>query len=60
MKNELKTMEEKMNQDPNEIMENGLTRKQNEDIQKNAETGTGILHLIVGVLFLIMAIKMMM
>jgi hypothetical protein len=60
MNKELKTMEEKMKQDPNEIMENGLTRKQNEDIQKNAETGAGILHLIVGVLFLIMALKMMM
>ena len=60
MNKELKTMEEKMKQDPNELMENGLTRKQNEDIQKNVEAGAGILHLIVGVLFLIMALKMMM
>lgn len=60
MKNELKTMEEKMKQDPNEIMENGLTRKQNEDIAKNAETSSGFIHLILGVVFLYFAVKMMM
>ena len=60
MKKELRTMEEKMKQDPNEIMENGLTRKQNEDIEKNAEASSGFIHLIVGVVFLYLAIKMMM
>ena len=48
MKNELKTMSEKMKQDPNEIMENGLTRAQNEKIQKDGETFSGIVHLICG------------
>jgi hypothetical protein len=33
MKQELRTMEEKMKQDPNEIMENGLTRAHNEKIE---------------------------
>lgn len=31
MKQELRTMAEKQKQDPNELMENGLTRKENED-----------------------------
>ena len=53
-------MEEKMNQNPNEIMENGLTRKQNEDIDKNIETGAGFIHLILGVVLLYLAVKMMM
>lgn len=46
MKNELKTMEEKMKLDPNELMENGLTRAQNEEIQKGADQTRGFLSLI--------------
>ena len=34
MKQELRTMSEKKQLDPNELMENGLTRKQNEEQQK--------------------------
>lgn len=48
MKNELKTMEEKMKLDPNEIMENGLTREHNERIQKQSENFSGIVSLICG------------
>jgi hypothetical protein len=44
MKHELKTMEEKMKLNPNEMMENGLTREQNEKI----ETTSGIVSLIGG------------
>lgn len=47
-KRTLKTMEEKMKLDPNEIMENGLTREQNEKMQEGAETFNGIVHLICG------------
>jgi len=35
MKQELRTMAEKQAQDPNELMENGLTRQQNEDREKS-------------------------
>jgi hypothetical protein len=48
MKNEIRTMEEKMKLDPNEIMENGLTREHNEKIEKDGETFSGIVHLITG------------
>jgi hypothetical protein len=48
MKQELKTMEEKMKQDPNEIMENGLTRAHNEKIEKDGETFSGMISLICG------------
>lgn len=44
----LKTMEEKMNQDPNEMMENGLTRAQNEKIEKDGEAFSGLISLICG------------
>jgi hypothetical protein len=44
----LKTMEEKMNQDPNEMMENGLTRAQNEKIEKDGEAFGGLISLIGG------------
>lgn len=44
--NELRTMEEKMKLDPNEIMENGLTRQKNEELQKSAEGVSGTLSLI--------------
>jgi len=48
MKNEIRTMEEKMKLNPNEIMENGLTREQNEKITKDGENFTGIVSLISG------------
>ena len=44
--NELRTMEEKKKLDPKEIMENGLTREQNEKIQKNADEFGGLLSLV--------------
>ena len=48
MKKELRTMEEKQSLDPNEVMENGLTREQNEKIDKDGDTFSGIIHLICG------------
>jgi hypothetical protein len=48
MKKEIRTMEEKMKQDPNEIMENGLTRAHNEKIEKDGETFSGMISLICG------------
>ena len=48
MKKELRTMEEKMKLNPDEIMENGLTRAQNEQIEKDAENFRGIMALICG------------
>ena len=44
--NNLKTMEEKMKLDPNEIMENGLTRQKNEEIQKSTEGIQGVLGIV--------------
>lgn len=37
-----------MKQDPNEIMENGLTRAHNEKIEKDGETFSGMISLICG------------
>ena len=48
MKNEIRTMEEKMKLDPKEIMENGLTREQNEKLTKDGENFSGIVSLICG------------
>jgi len=50
MKQELRTMEEKIKQDPNEIMENGLTRAHNEKIEKDGETFSGMVSLICGII----------
>jgi hypothetical protein len=50
MKNEIRTMEEKMKLDPKEIMENGLTREQNEKITKDGEAFSGMISLICGVI----------
>jgi hypothetical protein len=50
MKQELRTMEEKIKQDPNEIMENGLTRAHNEKIEKDGETFSGMISLICGLI----------
>ena len=47
-KRTLKTMEEKMKLDPNEIMENGLTREHNEKLEKDGETFSGLVSLICG------------
>jgi hypothetical protein len=43
----MKTMEEKQKENPNEIMENGLTREQNEKIEKGSESLQGIVSLVV-------------
>ena len=52
-------MEEKKQENPNEIMENGLTRKQNEDIQKGADNIQGIVSLfVVGISIYVMIIAM--
>ena len=48
MKNEIRTMEEKMKLNPKEIMENGLTREQNEKITKDGEAFSGMISLICG------------
>jgi hypothetical protein len=48
MKKEIRTMEEKMKLDPNEIMENGLTRAHNEKIEKDGEAFGGLISLIGG------------
>lgn len=49
---ELLTMEEKMKLDPNEIMENGLTREHNEKIQNDGsliQGLMGIVSIVVGI-----------
>jgi hypothetical protein len=46
MKNELRTMEEKNSLDPNELMENGLTRAQNEKLVKSEDNVSFIFGLI--------------
>lgn len=51
MKTELKTMEEKMKLDPKEVMENGLTREQNEKIEKDSQSFQGVVSIItVGIM----------
>lgn len=44
----MKTMNEKNQLNPNEVMENGLTRKQNEKINKDSEMLSAIGSLITG------------
>ena len=44
----MKTMNEKNQLDPKELMENGLTREQNEKIEKNSDLITAIGYLITG------------
>ena len=49
---ELLTMEEKMKLDPNEIMENGLTREHNEKIENDGsliQGLMGIVSIVVGI-----------
>jgi hypothetical protein len=51
-KKELLTMEEKMKLDPNEIMENGLTREHNEKIENDGsliQGLMGIVSIVVGI-----------
>lgn len=45
-KKELMTMEEKMKLDPNEIMENGLTREHNEKIDKDGDMIQGVMGIV--------------
>jgi hypothetical protein len=48
MKKEMKTMEEKMKLNPDEIMENGLTRAHNEKIEQDGEAFGGLISIICG------------
>lgn len=57
MEKQLKTMEEKMAENPNEIMENGLTRAQNDKINKDGEFFVGVIRLLVGVFMLYTVMK---
>ncbi len=59
MEKQLKTMEEKMAENPNEIMENGLTRAQNDKIAKDGETFSGVIQLIVGIISIWCIIQVM-
>jgi hypothetical protein len=53
----METMNEKQMEDPNEIMENGLTRAQNEKITKDGEAIGGFIQLIVGIVSIILIMK---
>lgn len=57
--NNLKTMEQKLQEDPNEIMENGLTRAQNQKIEKDGETFGGMVSLIGGIIALMALLQML-
>jgi hypothetical protein len=57
MKKELRTMEEKQSLDPNEVMENGLTRERNEKLDKDGETFSGVVSLICGVIAIWVILK---
>jgi hypothetical protein len=57
MKQELRTMAEKQAQDPNEMMENGLTRQQNEE-QEKAGAGFSLIVSIIVVALSIYSIMM--
>ena len=46
--NDLRTMKEKEQLDPNEMMENVLTRAQNEKLQKDGDAVEGLFALISG------------
>ncbi len=59
MEKQLKTMEQKMAENPNEIMENGLTREQNNKIDENAKAVSGFFSLIAFALALFSLIKIM-
>lgn len=60
MKKELKTMEEKNQLNPNELMENGLTREHNEKLDKQGDNLSGvwgIISLVIGVWVIIQAMS---
>lgn len=57
MEKQLKTMEEKMAQNPNEIMENGLTRAQNDKISNDGDFLVGVIRLAVGVFIMVSLMK---
>lgn len=57
MEKQLKTMEQKMAENPNEIMENGLTRAQNDKINSDGDLFAGVIRLAVGVFILFSLIK---
>jgi hypothetical protein len=59
MKTELKTMAEKQSLDPKEIMENGLTREQNDKIQKDGESVSAVLWIISMGLLIFSIMRMM-
>jgi hypothetical protein len=44
---ELRTMAEKQQQDPNELMENGLTREHNENLEKQGENFSAVVSIAV-------------
>ena len=47
MKPELKTMEEKLRENPDELMENGLTRRENDERAKSDAQVSSVVSLIV-------------
>lgn len=46
VKKELLTLEEKMKLNPNEVMENGLTRQENEKLEKDGELLQGVMGIV--------------
>lgn len=44
---QLRTMAEKQSQDPNELMENGLTRQENENLEKSNANFSAVVSVIV-------------
>ena len=57
MEKQLKTMEEKMAENSNEIMENGLTRAQNDKIDNDGDFLIGVIRLAVGVFIMVSLMK---
>jgi hypothetical protein len=57
MEKQLKTMEEKMAENSNEIMENGLTRAQNDKINNDGDFLIGVIRLAVGVFIMVSLMK---
>jgi hypothetical protein len=57
MEKQLKTMEEKMAENSNEIMENGLTRAQNDKINNDGDFLIGVIRLTVGVFIMVSLMK---
>jgi hypothetical protein len=55
MKQELRTMEEKQKLDPNEMMENGMTREQNEKLELQHSS----FSLVVGLFLVITSVYLL-